>query len=338
MSLEDACSQLGWPEPKEVLEPTGAGPRVFVELVKQKIEQALHRMPDGRTARVGVLARDPKSDSTEEPLAIVCEFKKTASPQTLAEAHRLAWNFCRARILLIVEPTLVRAWSCCPPPRSNPYPQGSLLTLETPSKHPAEVIAEPLGKETPASLTDQVARSLHWLNLISGEFVRSKAEHFADNGRADRVLLSDLRAVRNTLTSEKNHSLPKDVTHDLLARIIFIQFLFDRKDKSGRAALTSQELSDLHRTKILFRSLTPVLAKSFVTTMMLIDFFVGSTRNSMGIFSQAEEKQRHSANWSGKRRWSRSSPLTLNCWRSLLEGRLKIGQYSTTLPLAPICL
>ena len=42
-----------------------------------------------------------------------------------------------------------------------------------------------------------------------------------------------------------------DVCHDLLARVIFIQFLFDRKDSSGKAALNPGTLGKLHDDGVL---------------------------------------------------------------------------------------
>jgi len=120
MSLDDACNQLGWPAPDAILAPTGAGPAVYADLARQKIQQSLQRFPGAQGVRVGVLMRDPTADATEEPVAVVCELQSSVSARTLEEAHRLAWNFCRSKIVVIVEPRLVRAWTCCEPPPKTP--------------------------------------------------------------------------------------------------------------------------------------------------------------------------------------------------------------------------
>jgi len=98
------------------------------------------------------------------------------------------------------------------------------------------------------SLASQAVQSLHWLRLVSGDFIQSHPKRFRDEGRADRQLLENLRAVRAELVSSAgaHKALAPDVAHDLLARIIFIQFLFDRKDANGRPALGDQELRRLN--------------------------------------------------------------------------------------------
>jgi methylase of polypeptide subunit release factors len=48
-----------------------------------------------------------------------------------------------------------------------------------------------------------------------------------------------------------DQGLDVDTSHDLLARLIFIQFLFQRKDSQGRAALNEDVLANLHEQKIL---------------------------------------------------------------------------------------
>ena len=62
------------------------------------------------------------------------------------------------------------------------------------------------------------------------------------------LLLSNLQFVRNELYNE---GLDYDVIHDLIARIIFIQFLSDRRDSDGHAALNADYLARLHRSGVL---------------------------------------------------------------------------------------
>ncbi len=92
-------------------------------------------------------------------------------------------------------------------------------------------------------LAQQAAQSLSWINLVSGQFFKEEEHRFSPEKRADRLLLENLKYVRQRLLAL---DLNKDTTHDLLARIIFIQFLFDREDTSGVSALNKNELSRLH--------------------------------------------------------------------------------------------
>jgi hypothetical protein len=61
-------------------------------------------------------------------------------------------------------------------------------------------------------------------------------------------MLGDLKAVRQRLLESE---LPEDICHDLLARIIFIEFLFQRKDSQGNAALNEDVLEKLHEKGLL---------------------------------------------------------------------------------------
>src|SRR3989304_978668 len=66
------------------------------------------------------------------------------------------------------------------------------------------------------------------------------------------MLLSNLRYIRKEL--DKAGLKDDDIAHDLLARIIFVQFLFDRKDSDGNAALTPTKLARLHTEGTLKKS------------------------------------------------------------------------------------
>src|ERR1035437_4952968 len=117
MLLDTAHRQLGWPSRTKVLKPSGAGPSVYALLVQSKLGRALARRSDVTGVEIGILAGDPDADGTEPPLAIVCEFKDKATDAAIEEAHRLAWNFCRAPLLITLEPHLIRAWTNCERPR-----------------------------------------------------------------------------------------------------------------------------------------------------------------------------------------------------------------------------
>jgi hypothetical protein len=228
-------TQLQWPSPETVFSPPGAGPSVYARLARQKIEQPLRQTMQSEGVRVGVLVGAPNNDSSDAPIAIVCESANAITDDVLSETRRLAWNFCRSPLLITIEPHLIRAWSC----------------FERPDAH-GEFPASPLEKAAiDASLNLQpLAETLHWIHLASGSFLNRHADRFRRNERADTTLLENLRFIREKLTE----SLDEDIAHDLLARIIFIQFLFHRKDSRGHSALNAAKLRDLYGQGILSRA------------------------------------------------------------------------------------
>ena len=240
MSLDRLHQQMRWPTQAKILSPQGAGPAVLAKLAQKKIEGALRRLNGGSVdVHVGILTRNPDSDHTEAPLAVVCEFARAVSDATLADCHKLAWNFVRSPLLITVEPHLVRTWTCCEPPATGP---GGLLGDD------AEIEEARLDLPGKLSPSQQAAHALHWVRLASGDFYRQFPDRFRRDGRADRVLLEELTSVRKEL---KNQNLDDDRIHDLLARVVFCQFLFDRKDSEGRPALNPALLSRLHKEEQL---------------------------------------------------------------------------------------
>ncbi len=241
MLLDLAHQQLGWPTKTQVLDPPGSGPKVYARLANQKLGDTLRRRQDAGNVRVGILAPDPIAKATEAPLGIVCEFSRSVSPATLQETHRLAWSFCRSPLLITLEPHAIRAWSCCEPPQ-----RGDLF--DSPA---AEITDARIDLQPGASLAEQAARSLNWVDLVSGEFYRRHEQRFRRDRCADQLLLENLRDVRERLISQK---LDEDTAHDLLARLIFIQFLFDRTDSAGKPALDAGELNRLRERGVLSES------------------------------------------------------------------------------------
>lgn len=240
MSLYEAHKQFDWPTPKQILDPSGAGPNVFAQLAKDKLGKAIERLQDGAGVKVGVLSASPEDDATESPLAVVCEFQRTASENTLQEAHRLAWNFSRAPLLITIEPGLIRTWSCCEEPpafnENKPFKaQIKRYELDSSDQH--------------GDLSSQAAHSLHWVQLVSGQFFKENESRFKRDHCADYLLLENLKGVRQKLIDDKG--LDPDICHDLLARIIFVQFLFHRKDSKGRPALDATRLNKLYEEQIL---------------------------------------------------------------------------------------
>lgn len=242
MTLARAHEQLAWPRPDQVLDPVGEGPSVLARLAREKIGQELARRADvlAGGVQVGILTANPESDATGPLIAVVCEFARPVSPTTIHEAHRLAWNFCRSPLLVTVEPHLLRAWTCY----EGPVEDRAILP-------PAEITQARVELGDSGSLAHQAAASLHWINLVSGQFFENYRSRFTTERRADLTLLRNLKAIRGILCDR--WKIDPDTVHDLLARVIFIQFLFDRKDPAGNAALNVARLEELHRAEVLSR-------------------------------------------------------------------------------------
>jgi hypothetical protein len=224
-------AKLGWPSRAEILTPSGEGAKVFAQLVRSKIGRALKSPND----RVGILTANSKTLATEPPLAIVCETERRLPEAELRELQRLSWNFSRTPMLITVEPHLLRLWTCCKEPVDN------LLTEYT--------VEEISLADLENGLSNRATRLLHWANLVSGEFFKERALEFQRERRADQTLLENLNFVKTTL--KENKLIDDDVCHDLLARIIFVQFLFDRRDSSGYAALNPGKLERLYEDGVL---------------------------------------------------------------------------------------
>ena len=231
--LNKLHQRLQWPKPDHIVQPPGAGPAVYSRLAHLKIEKPLARKLGKDQVRVSVLVGNPLDDSTDAPIALFCEFTKALTPEDLNETRRLAWNFCRSPILITMEPHLIRVWSCYEIPDAK---SGKFLT--------GPIVTE--GDRVSLDL-DSLVDTLHWMYLASGQFLVRHRDRFDRNQRADITLLKNLQYVREQLTSE----LPEDIAHDLLARIIFVQFLFHRTDSQGNAALNARKLRALHQEGIL---------------------------------------------------------------------------------------
>lgn len=245
MTLNDAAEHLGWPSPDEILDPKGAGPAVYADLAQAKLGTALgRRLAGGNQVRVGILCADGTSDSSQAPVALVCEFDQAVPEVILREAHRLAWNFCRTSILITIEPHTLRVWDCS----AQPVPSDDLGI-----DNPAEIRQAQLDL-TAVDLSGSAAEALQWVNLVSGKFVRQYQPkgYFKRDARADSLLLQNLKDIRKHLCSPKSNSkLPTEICHDLLARLIFIQFLFQRQDAEGNTALNAKKLASLASEGIL---------------------------------------------------------------------------------------
>jgi hypothetical protein len=234
LSLEVAHEALAWPSPDEIKRPAGTGASVFADLVRSKVGRSLRQFSDAQHAVVGVLMENPGGVRTEPPLAVVVEFQSDVSEPTLRALQRLVWNFSYTPAVITLEPGLLRVWTCCEPPDEQ-WPL-SAYVVHTVGQSDLLDTGIPI-------LQRHAAFAVHWINLVSGVFFRERANHFDRDRRADHMLLDNLRYLRNELGLAGLDD--NDICHDLLARVVFVQFLFDRKDPDGHAALTPAKLKQL---------------------------------------------------------------------------------------------
>lgn len=238
--LELAHQKLHWPTPKEILEPSGAGPSVYAQIAKEKLGRTISKLPDGQGVQIGVLVANPQGDSTETPIALVCDFPGEVSEETLKKTYRLAWSFSRTPALITTEPQRLRIWTCYEEP---PKEDDVIKPVVNVSKQEIESFNQ-------LSLSGQAADTLrlHWVDLVSGQFFHEHSQRFQRKKAADQMLLKNLKSVRKIL---QQNELDDDTIHDLLARIIFIQFLFDRQESEGNPALNTTLLDYLYITEKL---------------------------------------------------------------------------------------
>lgn len=238
-ALEALHTDLDWPSPAQVMAPEGVGANAIVRIAKQKIEAKLQRVLGSDAINVGLLVADPHADETPEVLAVVCEFTRVAPASAIRETHRLAWNFCRAPLLITVEAHQIRCWSCfVTPVASDEFDELALQHIQVPN-----VEGDP-SSDTP--LHKQPSRALHWLSLSSGEFIKAHRKYFNTGKRADRTLLANLKHLRQRLKTS-SPPLSDDVAHDLIGRLIFIQFLFDRTAHTDQPFAAQAKLAELHK-------------------------------------------------------------------------------------------
>lgn len=238
--LELAHKKLHWPTPEQILEPSGAGPSVYARIAREKLGRTISKLSDGHGVQIGVLSANPQGDSTETPIALVCDFPGEVSEETLKKTYRLAWSFSRTPSLITTEPNRLRIWTCYEEP---PKEDDIIKPVVNVSKQEIESFNQ-------LSLSGQAAETLrlHWADLVSGHFFQEHSQRFQRKKAADQMLLKNLKSVRKILQKKE---LDDDTIHDLLARIIFIQFLFDRQESEGNPALNTNLLDYLYITEKL---------------------------------------------------------------------------------------
>jgi hypothetical protein len=310
MSLKLAHEKLGWPSPEEIRNPSGEGGRIFAELVEAKIRRAIALLPDSPNVKIGVLLRNSKTTVTEAPLAVVAEFNGKASDATLRELQRLAWNFSHSPTVVTVEQGLLRVWTCCEPP-DDARPLGDYVVHELSDTD--------LTDSRSTDITQRATQVLHWVNLVSGQFFRERSERFNRDQRADQMLLGNLRHLRKML--QEAGLTDNDVCHDLLARIVFIQFLFDRKDSKGNAALNRNKLASLHEADVLKKEHAdlPSILKNKDETYRLFDWL--NTKFNGDLFpGKGDTLQERERGWRTEK--SVVKPAHLELLRHFISGDL----------------
>jgi N-6 DNA Methylase len=316
MFLERAHSELGWPRRDEVLFPSGIGAKLIAQLAGEKLGRTISRRPDAEGVKIGVLVADP--NATEAPIAIVCEFQKKVSEETLRETHKLAWNFSRTPLLITIEPHTIRKWTCCEPP----VRAGQKTLFDNPEIGPHI----DLNPEAGTFLSEQAAASLHWIELITGHFFQTHADRFRPECRADQMLLGNLREVRQRLIDA---GLSDNISHDLLARIVFVQFLFDRKDTEGKAALSGEELYQLHAyEKVLsgeYRTLAEILS-SYQDTYAFFRWL--DKRFNGDLFPGKGDEKEREADWAAEQQQVTDDHLDLLARFVSGQERMKDSQQS----------
>jgi hypothetical protein len=299
MVLNQLTRQLGWPNTNEIFHPAGPGAKVLVHLAQTKLARSIEQTTGVTGIRVGILASNP--DTSEAPLAIVCAFPTSVQQTTLLEAQRLAWNFSRSLLLITIEPHIIRTWSCCEPPVQDDEIENTPEISSNERQSPELSTSIQLDPVSGQVLEQQASEALSWVDLVSGDFFKSHPGRFKRERRADTMLLSNLKEVRRSLQSI---GLESRYIHDLLARIIFVQFLFDRKDSNNQAALNGQKLRELYDLGILsavYTSLADILG-SYNDTYALFgwlnqrfngDLFPGTGGTTQKQPSAWEEEKRY---------------------------------------------
>ncbi|MFH0981291.1 MAG: SAM-dependent DNA methyltransferase, partial [Planctomycetota bacterium] len=211
---------------------------------------------------------------------------------------------------------MIRAWSCCEPPQP-----ANLLDPVA-----AEIADARIDLQQDPALADQAAQSLGWLDLVSGAFYRRHEKRFRRDGCADQLLLENLRVVRGKLTGQE---LDIDTTHDLLARLIFIQFLFDRTDSAGKPALGPPELGRLRKEGVLSAEYTDLadILQNYDDAYRLFRWLNGIFNGDLFPGKGATEQQRE-AEWQAEMKWVK--PQHLETLAQFVSGRMEMrrGQLS----------
>lgn len=323
MWLDDFSQQLGWPSADRVTSPKGGGQEHYARQIRKKIGEALTKFGKGIAVDTGILASNADADSSEAPIAIVCQFHQAAGDDVLREAQRLAWNFTRASILITLEPHCVQAWTCSLAPKKGK----SLRKLDALRAMSPLSLAE--DADCSSLLQSDAAQALHWVNLVSGDFIRERPTKFRKDERADAKLVGNLRAVRSKLLTA---GMEMEVCHSLLARLIFTQFLFQRRDSDGNPAISQRVLEgrfdgSLRKVYSHDSALQTILrnkSETYAIFQWLNAKFNGDLFTGKGT-TEAERKQE----WEKEKR--AVSQDQLNILADFISGEIDLGSGQTSL-------
>lgn len=240
---------------KEITSPEGVGVKVYVDLAKEKIGKVILRKK-GCEPKIGIFVVNPNANETQQPIALICEFNKQITQDIIDLTHRLCWNFCRSPLLIIIEPTFVKVFSCYQKPEIKSQSDASPLFKNVKETNTEFSAPEPIynfNVDSTSKETKSAIKALQWLELVSGNFFNDDKhkKYFPREQKADKTLLDNLSSIRSQLNEK---GLEYDTIHDLLARIIFIQFLFQREDSNGQSAISSEYLAELHNENKLSSS------------------------------------------------------------------------------------
>jgi hypothetical protein len=316
---DDAQQFFGWPDRPQVFDPKGAGACVYADEVKRKIGAELQRQFPNLTVEAGILTADPNSNSTEAPIAIVCEFRSGVTEEALKQAHRLAWNFSRTALLITLEPHRLLAWSCW----LDPQQKDESPWLQEPCELPKSPGA------TLNALQSSARDLLHWVSLITGNYLKQRPKKFPRDGRAETLLLENLRVVRQELLSL---GLDREYCHDLLARIIFAQFLFHRKDSEGRPFL-DENLLDGHcegELKGVHQGLDTILADGD-ETYRFFRWLDGRFNGDLFPGKEGQTNAECDEAWRQEKKAVTRNPVVLQRLAEFVSGKLQLKDHQLTL-------
>jgi N-6 DNA Methylase len=322
MPRSDIHQWLAWPEPSQVFAPRGAGARVYADFVSQKIGGDLKQAHKNLDVKVGVLLLDPASNSTTNPLAVVCEFSKAAPPGALARVQQLAWCFSRTAMVVTIEPHLFRAESCWLDP-TKPESERLLCSMPLDGKFKTDGSPE----------QRRVRDLLHMVNLVTSRWQQLHPAKFPAEGRAEVHLLKTMRHVRRELINgtDARPKLPERHCHDLLARLIFTQFLFDRKDSKGLPFFSPNLLKRLREEGVLSAaraSLADILA-SKVDTYSLFRWMDSRFNGDLFPGKQTDDSDVREAAWITE--YEAVSVEHLNLLAELVRGNLELDSHQRSL-------
>ncbi|MBM3459259.1 MAG: hypothetical protein FJX77_12085, partial [Armatimonadetes bacterium] len=228
--LAQAEKELEWPAPEEILDPGGGAARFWLRQVRGKLGSVLQRLCPQAQPDLGVLVSADRENNAAELVAIVGIFRTSPDEAALRAILDAAWNFVRAPLCVVVDRQQVRAWSCWEQPSAT-----------------AEKETPPLSVHSFSDPEAETAQLFHWMALATGQLLERYPERFQPERRADRLLLENLREVRSRFLEEcpERPPLADSLIHRLLGRLVFAQYLFQRRDFAGEAVLKPETLRDL---------------------------------------------------------------------------------------------